>query len=248
MFSQLTKCLTLLMLLCFSTPPVRAQVAHPADSLPRSSIQVQRLANSPIITPASDPSIGTNINGPSLIRVPRWVKHPLGKYYLYFADHNGKYIRLAYANSLHGNWKVYKPGTLQLAASYFTDHIASPDVIVDEAHHKIRLYYHGLTKSEHIQHTRVALSSNGINFVAIENPVGVGSAYWRVFQYEGWWYALSMPGKLWRSRDGLTLFEAGVQLFPSNPAQIHNACLLQGSTLTILYTRFSDKPERILVS
>src|ERR1051325_6188080 len=104
----------------------------PFQSLSKSNVSVLRLPNNPIITPATDPSIGTNINGPSLIRVPKWVKNPLGKYYLYFADHNGKYIRLAYSDKLEGPWKVYKPGTLQLGESHFTDHIASPEVIVDE--------------------------------------------------------------------------------------------------------------------
>ena len=31
----------------------------------------------------------SNINGPSLVRVPEWVEDPLGKYYLYFAHHRG---------------------------------------------------------------------------------------------------------------------------------------------------------------
>ncbi|NET62179.1 MAG: hypothetical protein F6K47_40550, partial [Symploca sp. SIO2E6] len=34
---------------------------------------------------------GSNINGPSLIRVPEWIENPLGRYYLYFAHHQGKY-------------------------------------------------------------------------------------------------------------------------------------------------------------
>ena len=42
----------------------------------------------------------SNINGPSLVRVPEWVENPLGKYYLYFAHHRGAYIRLAYADAL----------------------------------------------------------------------------------------------------------------------------------------------------
>ncbi|GIT64032.1 MAG: hypothetical protein Ct9H300mP22_4320 [Gammaproteobacteria bacterium] len=41
-----------------------------------------------------------NIQGPSLIKVPEWIENPLGKYYLYFADHKGLYIRLAYADEL----------------------------------------------------------------------------------------------------------------------------------------------------
>ena len=170
---------------------------------PPTPIHVRRLPGNPIVTPKSDPSVGTNINGPSLIRVPAWIPKPLGKYYLYFADHNGKYIRLAYADRLEGPWKIYVPGTLQLAESYFSDHIASPDAIVDDAAHKIRLYYHGLTMAERMQHTRLALSGDGIHFKAVQEPVGRGSAYWRLFHYDGWWYALAMPGRLFRSRDGL---------------------------------------------
>ena len=61
------------------------------------NIRVTRLANGPIIGPHLHPSIGVNIQGPSLIRVPDWIDNRLGAYYLYFADHKGSYIRLAYA-------------------------------------------------------------------------------------------------------------------------------------------------------
>ena len=47
-----------------------------------SSITVTRLMDQPIIRPDLHPSIGQNIQGPSLIRVPDWVADPLGKYYL----------------------------------------------------------------------------------------------------------------------------------------------------------------------
>ena len=67
-----------------------------------SSVTVTRLMDQPIIRPDLHPSIGQNIQGPSLIRVPKWVEDPLGKYYLYFADHKGRYIRLAYADELAG--------------------------------------------------------------------------------------------------------------------------------------------------
>lgn len=80
-------------------------------------VHVERLG--PIITPDTHPSIGDNIQGPSLIRVPDWVKSPLGRYYLYFADHKGKYIRLAYANTLTGPWQVHPPGSLHLKDSLF---------------------------------------------------------------------------------------------------------------------------------
>src|SRR5436190_17801802 len=90
-----------------------------APGLPTAAKQkpagVERFSENPIIRQAMLPGKdGQNINGPSLIRVPDWVEKPLGKYYLYFAHHRGKYIRLAYADRLQGPWTIHKPGTLSL--------------------------------------------------------------------------------------------------------------------------------------
>ena len=82
-------------------------------------VRADRLLEKPIITKTTHPSIGVNIQGPSLIRVPDWVKERLGKYYLYFAHHKGSYIRLAYSDELIGPWTVHEPGCLQLSESYF---------------------------------------------------------------------------------------------------------------------------------
>ena len=84
-----------------------------------ASVRVERLADAPIITPETHPSIGKNIQGPSLIRVPEWIEDRLGRYYLYFADHKGSYIRLAYADSLLGPWSVHPAGSLQIGNSHF---------------------------------------------------------------------------------------------------------------------------------
>ncbi|QXD33757.1 hypothetical protein [Candidatus Pelagisphaera phototrophica] len=65
-------------------------------------IKVQRLPQNPIISYESSITLGTKINGPSLIKVPDWIENPLGKYNLYFAHHDSKFIRLAYANSIQG--------------------------------------------------------------------------------------------------------------------------------------------------
>jgi hypothetical protein len=92
-------------------------------------VRVDRLVDGPIISPATDNSIGENIQGPSLIRVPAWVENPLGAYYLYFADHKGAYIRLAYADDLTGPWRVYRPGSLSLEQSHFP--VGPPEVPAD---------------------------------------------------------------------------------------------------------------------
>lgn len=78
---------------------------------------VRRLVDAPIITPGMDARMGANVEGPSLIRTPDWLPGRLGRYYLYFADHKGDYIRLAYADRLEGPWKIHTPGALQLAES-----------------------------------------------------------------------------------------------------------------------------------
>jgi len=54
-------------------------------------LRITRLLNRPIIGPDLHQNIGANIQGPSLIRVPDWVPNPIGRYYLYFADHKGSY-------------------------------------------------------------------------------------------------------------------------------------------------------------
>ena len=226
-----------------------AQTAtKPTPALSPAPFKVTRVGDKPIITPDLDPSIGTNINGPSIIRVPKWVERPLGKYYLYFAAHNGRSIKLAYANAVSGPWKIYSAGALSLEKSYFTDHIASPDVVVDKEHKEIRLYYHGLTPTERSQHTRVAISREGLQFTAKETPVQNGSAYWKLFKEGEYWYALSMPGRLYRSKTGTDVFEPGPQLFPTSPVFIHCGLWRKGDELYVFYTRTGDTPERIVMS
>lgn len=87
---------------------------------PRSGRWVAtRVAEQPLIHKKLHPSIGVNIQGPSVIAVPSWISRPLGKYYCYFADHKGSYIRLAYADEITGPWSIYAPGALHLADSCF---------------------------------------------------------------------------------------------------------------------------------
>jgi len=205
-------------------------------------VRVFRLAANPIIGPAAWDRIGPNICGPSVIRIPDWVANPLGRYYLYFAAHLGDYIRLAVADHPEGPWSVYEPGTLRLQESCFIDHIASPDVHVDHEHRQIRMYFHGmLTRVGYRQGTRVATSSNGIDFDV--RPEVIAPAYLRAFRLKGSWYAIAMPGRFYRSCDGLTPFECGPQLFFENMR--HPAIIRDQNTLTVVYTRIGDCPESI---
>jgi hypothetical protein len=90
-----------------------------AQTREKPNVRVERLLDGPIISADLHPSISPNIQGPSLIRAPEWIEDRLGDYYLYFADHKGRYIRLAYADNLLGPWSIYPPGSLQLDQSCF---------------------------------------------------------------------------------------------------------------------------------
>lgn len=222
-------------------------------------MNVRRFATNPIITPALDPSIGSNINGPSLIRVPAWLPNPLGRYYLYFAHHQGEFIRLAYADDLRGPWRIYSPGTLRLDQTPCHGHIASPDVHVDETNLRLIMYYHGPVLASHEaaateatqrfpivggQRSFVATSTDGIHFVSGDEILG--NSYFRVFHWQGWTYALAMPGIFYRSRNGFTDFEQGPVLF--SDAMRHAALLLRDDVLTVFYSNAGDCPEQILAA
>ena len=213
-----------------------------------------RLPGNPIITPASSPTLGDNINGPSLIPAPPWVERPLGRYYLYFAHHLGRFIRLAYADKLSGPWKIYEPGTLRLEqALRCSDHIASPDVHVDSLRREILMYFHcpaGSAGSVDIsqQKTFLATSDDGIRFTA--DTQELGPAYARVFPWQGNYYAIVRGGGLVRSRDRRAPFEPGPVLIPRDSGRLlrHAAVDLEGDVLHIYYSRIGDRPERILRS
>ncbi|MDA0791609.1 MAG: hypothetical protein O2780_19410 [Proteobacteria bacterium] len=244
-----------------------------------AAIFVNRFETNPLIEPFAGPGIERNVNGPSVIQVPDWLPEPLGKFYLYFADHKGPAIRLAYADDVRGPWKIHDPGTLQLAQSGFLTepapitpeaqrlikegalhahnmegvpqpldsatkpHIASPDVHVRQDRHEIVMYYHGLAAFRR-QTTRVATSRDGIHFVA-RSPELAGP-YLRVFEHDGMWYGMAMPGIFYRSVDGIEGFQKGPQCFPATMR--HCALLKRGHLLHVFWTRVGDVPEQILMS
>lgn len=236
------------------------------------TMKVTRAAHNPIINPGMHDRIGTNINGPSLIRAPDWVDNPLARYYLYFSHHKGDHIRLAYADSLLGEWTVYGPGALPLKDSLFPvekpslasfteaqqnqfnaqraagldflyAHIASPEVMIEPQKREIRLYYHGMLETG-AQATRVAVSDDGLNFTAQEEVIT--RPYLRMFRWHDQYYGMAMPGVFYRSRDGLTKFEEGPRLFNRNMR--HSALLVRDNTLYVFWTQVGDAPERLLLS
>jgi hypothetical protein len=215
-------------------------------------MRLHRFPTNPLLTANQDPSIGTNLNGPSLLRAPDWLPHPLGRYYLYFSHHHGAFIRLATADQLEGPWRVYAPGTLRLEQTICSDHIASPDVHLDPVRRRIQMYFHGLLSPVPAnapanleaagQFSFYAESQDGITFTPQTEILG--APYFRTFAWQGWTYALGMPGIFYRSKDGVTGFERGPVLF--SRAMRHTAVLVRGERLHVFYSNAGDCPERIL--
>ena len=206
-----------------------------------------RFSQNPLLRAGMDPRIGTNLNGPSLIRVPDWVNAPLGRYYLYFAHHQGTFIRMAYGDDVRGPWTVYRPGVLNLEQTRCQHHIASPDVHVLDDGRRIVLYFHGVTPDGQLSFR--ASSADGLHFEA--DRVALGPSYFRVFRHDGAWFAIarvpepSGGGLLLRSPDGRGRFEPGPAVLPR---MRHAAVVKDGATLRVFYSRVADCPERIVAS
>lgn len=242
-----------------------------------ASPEATRVADHPIVTEdmlAGDD--GGSINGPSLIRVPAWVKQPLGRYYLYFSHHAGKYIRLAYADRVEGPWKMQAGGVMRIEdQKVLSGHVASPDAVIEEEQHRIYLVFHGGQKSkekdpEAGQRSIVAVSDDGLHFRSLD--VDVGPAYLRIFRRDGWWYALNGRGTLMRTRELGKPFEAlGIVVGPEIAATVdplrlgepgaptdrpmvgadryairHVGLDIVGDRLFVYFSCVGHRPERIL--
>ena len=241
-------------------------------------VRVVRLMDGPIISPASHPSIGVNIQGPSLIRVPDWVEGRLGAYYLYFADHKGNYIRLAYADALAGPWHVHPPGSLQLSQSGFLTEAPVPSA--DElAKFEARYRASGAAISHdvlseittpHIASPDVHVDEVGRRIVMYFHGLeGVGHQVTRVATSANGIDFIARPEVLGRSyfrvfqHDGFThalampgqLYRSrdgfsGFEVGPVlfNPNMRHSAVLKRRNQLLVFWTQVGDAPERILLS
>jgi hypothetical protein len=232
-----------------------------------------RATDTPIISPHMDDRMGSNINGPSLVKVPSWVESPLGKYYLYFAHHKGRYIRLAYSNCVEGPWKIHTPGVLDVSASYFETadpppppvhlrpswatlqkggylyaHVASPHVLIDPEHKVFRMYFHGLLPNGD-QQTRVSTSSDGLDFVV--DPPLLGPSYFRVFKHRDYVYAVIWGGQIFRAPDWNGPFQPGGALVSDHilpgPGKSIRHCEInvQDDNLCLFFSCIGDAPEQI---
>jgi hypothetical protein len=90
----------------------------------------------------------------------------------------------------------------------------------------------------------LAISRDGLNFEGA--PEVLGRPYFRVIEHGDYHYALSMPGFMYRSKDGLSDFQEGPRFFNDNMR--HNALLIRDNTLHVFWTQAGHAPERIFLS
>jgi hypothetical protein len=94
------------------------------------------------------------------------------------------------------------------------------------------------------QITRVALCADGLHLTA--RPEHLGAPYFRVFHWDGYHYALAMPGVFYRSRNGLSNLVQGPTLFTRHMR--HTALTRDGHILSVFDTNAGDCPGRLLLS
>ena len=183
-----------------------------------------------------------NIYGASLIKVPKWVENPLGKYYLYFASHTGKYIRLAYSDNLDKPFQIFDGEVLRLDDTTCKTHIASPDVHIDEENNEIKMYYHGDT--DNFQETFLGKSSDGLKFEGGSEPLGL--FYFRVFRFGDKFFSVAKNRNknsiIYESDDWEGEFKPVFEFLPNSR---HSATYVKGDKLYLFYTTIGEAPESI---
>ena len=216
--------------------------ARPAQQPSPGPVRVSRFATNPLVTVKSSATLGGNVNGPTVIRVPPWVKQPLGRYYMYFANHRDVFIRLAYADAVTGPWKIHEPGVWHVkdSALYrpqpdsarfggFNTHFASPEIFIDNANRRIVLWAHGwYTNGEHWPTEPKAAQQwandkgygqftqgavSSDGLAFIAQPAITKESYIRVFERGGTLYGMARLGVLIRAANPTASFDVGANAF-----------------------------------
>ena len=227
--------------------------------------RLTRPLDQPLLSIGSHPSIGNNINGPCIVRVPEWVDDPLGRFYMYFAHHTGSHIRLAVSDDVLGPWRVVGTPPLHLSGTAFAQgpvthatatgktvtapaHIASPDVHIVDGRGLFVMLYHGLHE-DGSQNTRIATSNDGLIFSTEGYDADVAPPYLRFAEVGDRFIGVSWGGEMFTAGTPFGPFEKGPPLLerPNGPGLIprHPALVWRKDQLHCFYSLIGDCPERL---
>lgn len=174
----------------------------------------------------------------------------------------------AYYTEYAGSLGTRNVSILPMEESIMNHHIAAPDVHVDAANNRFMMFYHGRgpgptyrdTTIESRHTSSVAFSDDGIHWKNVDYHNGC--AYPRAFEAGGRWFGFCRLGRVYNfegpqrfgevpgygdwhhgSREGLVQMQ--VPHFGSSQDIRHPGAMGHDTSAFLLYTRFSDGPERI---
>jgi len=201
--------------------------------------------------------VSDSINGPSCLRTPNFIKNPLGKYLLYFAHHTGEFIRIAYSEDIFTGWRFLNCRINGISEEKnFHDHVASPDIYVDNNGKSIYMFFHSRIKGSREQKTFLSKSNDGINFVLVEGQMNL-PFYFRHVIAENKTLAVTKGGNLyintispisdtWRALNNVNTGESNKEVMHNKFGSIRHASLIYYmKTFITFYTKIGDSPERI---
>jgi len=236
------------------------------------SYDLQLMNNGEVLV--SDESLQTTF--PSVVRIPDWMEDradPSANYYLYYCNHRGFSIYMKWAASIDGPWHTFdlggsyvggeRKGVFDIEADITRvpyEHIAAPDVHVDNKRRMFVLYYHGRNqpteitssgiKAKRHHETFVATSRDGLNFndplhaggqegygpktVTIDDAtrdVCITNAYLRYFEHGKYGYGLTKRGVIFKTPEKLSR-----DIYAPNPEDPFGIQWTQATTPTELWT------------
>ncbi len=113
---KLSRTLVSMLLLASAFVLVQASLSYGSNSVIADRIDA-RPAGHPLDSGGMDPIMDWQVERgmfPTMIRVPDWIPiaerpDPNAQYYLYYGAHSGKHIKMAWSDSLTGEWTVWNP-------------------------------------------------------------------------------------------------------------------------------------------
>lgn len=84
-----------------------------------------------------------SVGGAAMLVVPKWLKNPRGKYYLYSASSRGTYIRMNVADDVAGPYHTQEDGVLHMDTDvkFCKDHMLGPSILVDDDTEELVMYF-----------------------------------------------------------------------------------------------------------
>lgn len=198
------------------------------------------------------PGTWENINGPCVVEVPN---SPLGRYHLYYANHIGKEIRLAYTNDIEGHWTLHHTPVLKLEDTPCDGHIASPDVIV-RSETKLLMRFHGPYMDK--QQTLMAISNDsGVTFEFAPKEDIIPTFYFKYLTIpDTGVYGIAkngnLGGEIWQLEyvgGHIDPFEwVKIKDIIPNMRHAHAVYNENDGLIDVYYTRIGDAPESICLA